>query len=171
MALPQSPESYEMLELCRSLASISLSEPLALKVAYERMVLGIEPDAILRTELKLLGKLKRGLLSVDEVQEFAYVWKHLCVPLSLNLDPPQPSNSSTYELYFLQKYMEERKQKPCSKEMLCKQREEQVVIIAEGKKTVEKRPQHLLSLEDVIFIQDPCMTFWLKKDYVFSCNV
>ena len=160
-----------MRELCRSLASISLSEPLAVKVAYERMVLGIEPDAVLRTELKLLGKLKRGRLSVEEVHEFAYVWKHLCVPLDLNLTPPQPSHSDTYELYFLQKYMEGRKQKPCSKEMLCKEREEQAIIIREGTKTVEERPPHVLSVKDAIFIQDPCITFWMKEDYVFSCIV
>lgn len=167
----ESPRSYEMKELCRSVAHISLSEPLAVKVAYERMILGIEPDAVLRTELKLLGKLKRGLLNVDEVYEFACVWKHFCVPLDLNLSPPQPSHSDTYELYFLQKYMEARKQKPLSKQMLFEEREEQVKVLGGKMVAVCERPTHVLSAKDGIFIEDPRITFWLKEDYVLSCIV
>ena len=169
--IPLSPMSYEMSETCRAFSKLCISEPLAVKVAYERMVLGVEPDAILRTELKLLGKLKRGSLSVDEVEDFVCVWKHLIVPLNLNLNPPQQSNTTTYELYFLQKYMEGREQEPCSKEMLLEQREEQLRALSYEKRIVVKKDPQRLEMKGVIFIQDPCMTFWLEKDYVFSCVI
>lgn len=81
--------------------NMTISGPLSLKEAEERIILGIEPDTILRTELKLVGKLKRALLTVDEAAEFAHFWKWYCVPLKMEMPPPQPFDTSTCELAFL----------------------------------------------------------------------
>ena len=162
------PESPEMLELCRAMAHLNISEPLSLKDAQRRMILGIEPDAILRTELKLVGKLRRGRLSVEEVLEFAYFWKRYCIPLELKLSPPQPTNSASYELLFLQRYLEKRDQAQCSKEELSQHVKEMEVQIKREKESVKKSQQQH-NIREAVFIEDPFMTLWTQNGYVVSC--
>ena len=143
--------------------NITISGPLSLKEAEERIILGVEPQAILRTELKLVGKLKRGLLHVDEAKDFACFWKWYCVPLGME-HPPQPDKSSTEELAFLRRYRE-RKEK---------------LAIETGLKLLEASPLTDLTemkiekdgrVKDALFIKELRMTLWTTEDYIVSCIV